>query len=253
VNRRRLACVAMLVLLAACGASCRIARLGGWALFGREEVPVSLAQARVRVAYNLRRGHFRVTRVRNSIRLQDVATILRLGDRTFASTDDGCRNEIVQRDALRLVIRSSLAQGPAWESRFEIRLHPDEQDPMLDRILRESYGVALTCRLLTPAEPGAAAATFALAGRAEAGTQAYATGLPPGPPAAALAAPPAATTIHDPERNCAVYFGADRIVVGPKQPRRLHADFPIRLEFSQTASIDFIEEVGQVANLPKAL
>lgn len=234
--------------------SCRTVPLGGRRLLGRD-LPVSLAQARVRVAYNLRRGTFHVTRLHNSIRLSKMATAVHVSGRTFASTDESCVNAIAHRDALRLVVRSVVAGGPTWETCFEIRIHPNQGDPTLDRLLRDAYGVAVTCRPID----GFASDTslrFSLIGEALSKRSAFAcrpaatTTSRPLQAADSDAAGRGNTSFYDPEGGCAVCLEAQRVTIGPPQIRRRGKAFPIRLDFSATAGLDFVERLSKDTGQP---
>jgi len=238
--------------------SCRIARVGGRALLGQPEIPVDLAQARVRLSYNLRQGTFGVVRVHNSIRLSRMATAVTIGQRTYTSTDKGCRNRIAHRDVLRLIILSSVANGPAWETRFEIKTHSNEGNATLDRALRDAYGVSVTCRLVGDAPPGLSP-RFSLAGSVLTEVPAFAcrlapqAGYQPAPPQAGYQpVPPLQIAVgdvagglnsgfYDPERDCAVHLGAPRVAIRNSRPRTGGKSFPVRLDFDSVAAVNFAE------------
>jgi len=221
--------------------------IGRRILFGQKDLPVNLTQARVRAAYNLRRGTFRVTRLHNSIRLSDMKTILVLGDRTFSSADKSCRNSVVVHDALRFVVRSEIREGPAWETRFEIRTHPNEGRPILDRALRDAYGLAVSCKLEGGSAGAGGEARFALVGKVVGGRSAFSCRL--APPAGSTPLQVASgdvasglnTSFYDPRGDCAVHLGAQHVAIGAARNRGAWKSFPVRLEFRSTAGIDFVE------------
>ncbi|KPL06042.1 hypothetical protein AMJ85_10850 [candidate division BRC1 bacterium SM23_51] len=244
---------AMALTIVGCllGLSCRTVPLGGRWFLPRKDLPVSLTQARLRLAYNLRRGTFRVTRLRNSIRLSKMATAVTLGNRTFVSTDESCVNRVTRRDVLRLVIESAVADGPTWETCFEIRIHPNVGDPTLDRLLRESYGVAVTCRLVNDSARETSP-RFSLIGEALAKRAAFAcrladmTTLKSAQAITGDVVSSPNTSFCDPENDCAVHFEAQRVAIGPPQHRGRGKAFPIRLDFSATAGLDFAERLSEV-------
>lgn len=251
--------------------SCTLARLGGRKLFGAAEMPVSFSQARVRLSYSLRTGTFRVARLHNSIRLSRMATHLTLGDRTFASTDKDCTNKMVRRDALRMIIRSTIAKGPTWETQFEIQTHPNEGNPTLDRALKDGYGVSVTCRMVDGATTGESP-HFSLVGRTLAEKEAFACRLAPtGPIQRATGGQPVSslpsggnvssvvsvpsvlqiasgevasglnTSFYDPHVDCALHLDAPRVAIGESHWRAGGEGYPVRLDFAQKACLDFVE------------
>jgi len=242
--------------------SCNIVRLGGRALLGQPDIPVGLAQARVRLSYNVRQGAFGVTRLHNSIRLSKIATAVTVGGRTFASSDERCTKRIVRRDALRLIVRSAFPKGPAWETQFEIRTHSNEGNATLDHALRDGYGVAVACRLVgdvAPSDPP----RFSLIGQALAEQEAFACRLAPTthnrPAACSTASLPLQiasgdvasrlnTSFYDPKRDCALHLGAPQVIIGPSEERPGGKTFPIRLDFDSRAGLDFVEDFYKTAH-----
>jgi hypothetical protein len=226
--------------------------VGGRALLGQPEIPVDLAQARVRLSYNLRQGTFGVARVHNSIRLSRMATAVTIGERTYASTDKSCRNRIAHRDALRLIIHSSIANGPTWETHFEIKTHSNEGNATLDRALRDAYGVSVTCRLAGDV-PAGISPHFSLVGSVLTETPAFACRLAPtavGREARStetlqIAVDDVAgelnTGFYDPERDCAVHLGAPRVGIRHSRHRSGGRTFPVRLDFDSVAAVNFAE------------
>lgn len=229
---------------------------------GQPEIPVHLAQARVRLSYNLRRGTFGVTRLHNSIHLSRMETAVTLGGQTFSSSDKSCINKTARRDPLRLIIRSAAANGPTWETQFEIRTHPNEGNATLDQALRDGYGVAVTCRLVGDAATGGPP-RFSLVGRAvtdRAGfacrlaptskyrLEAYSTDSVPLQIAAGDAASGLNSSFYDPKDDCAVHLGAQRVTIGHSQPHPIGRTFPIHLDFDNKASFDFVENFYQTVH-----
>jgi len=221
---------------------------------------VDLAQARVRLSYNLHRGTFRVARLHNSIRLSRMATVLTLGGRAFTSTDAKCANKMVRRDPLRMIVRSAFRKGPVWETQFEIRTHSNEGNPPLDRALRDAYGVAVTCRLVSGSTTEGLP-RFSLVGMALTEQEAFACRLAPPPtvqskkagyqpvplqPVLQIAGGDAAsglnTSFYDSHVDCAVHLGAQQVAIGLAEPRTGGKEFPVRLDFESRASADFVEE-----------
>jgi hypothetical protein len=230
-------------------------------LLGQPEIPVNLAQARVRVSYNLRRGTFGVTRLHNSIHLSKMITAVTVGGRTFATTDKACINKVAHRDPLRLIIRSAVAGGPTWETQFEIRTHPNEGNTTLDHALRDGYGMAVTCRLVGDAATSGPP-RFALAGRAVSDRAGFACRLAPATPGNRLeaysttplqiasgdAAGGLNSGFYDPKDDCAVHLGAARVEIGRAEPHPLGKTYPVRLEFDGKASVDFVEDFYQTVH-----
>jgi len=179
-----------------------------------------------------------------------MATSLSLGGQTFASTDKACVNKTVRRDLLRMVIRSAVANGPTWETQFEIRPHPNEHNATLNRALRDSYGVAVTCRFVDGPTTGGPP-RFSLVGRTETKRSAFACRLAPattstplqiasGNPASGLN-----SGFYDAKDDCALHLGAQRVAIGASQPDPIGRSFPIRLDFDSQCSFDFTENLYQ--------
>lgn len=226
--------------------SCRTVPLGGRLLLRPQELQVSLTQARVRLAYSPRRGTFRVARLHNSIRMAKLVTAVETGGVAYASTDRSCVNTIAQRGALRLIIRSTVSGGPTWDTCFEIRNHPNEGKPTLDKALRDGYGLTIMCSLVGD-EARDTRVRFALVGEALTEKEAFACRL--APPATStplqIASGDAASGLnsgfYDPKNDCVVHLCAQRTEIGPREDRRGDKTYPIRLEFAQCAGIDFVE------------
>jgi hypothetical protein len=262
LTERRTAAVLALAAFVASGlaiASCRIVSLGERAVLGgdQEEMPVSLAQARVRVAFNLTRGTFRITRVRNPIQLQDMVVLATVGERTWSTADRACRNRAVKRDVVQLVVRSAVENGPAWETQFEIRLHPDGSDPAVNQLLRESYGVTIVCR---PVGEGATTPTarFALAhGLVEAPKDAMLAHLTTSTAGAQFrqvsadaASGSAVVAVYAPDDQTAVLLESGRLSFGPMERGALHARIPFRAALDAETSFFFVEGIPNLAASP---
>jgi hypothetical protein len=254
VNRRKvLGLVAATVAVVSVLSSCHIVRLGNRALWGGggEELPVSLAQARVRVACNLTRGTVKITRVHNPIEARDMVVLATVAGRTYSSADRACRNRVLKRDALRMIVRSAVENGPAWETRFEIGLHPNGSDAAINRLLSESYGVTITCR---PIGDGATtpSAQFALDRAAAIGPKDIAFGRltsttsPAGIAPVALEAAGAVreAALFTPGDQAALILRGDRLAFGPIERGRFRARIPFRIDFDGQASLYFVEKIA---------
>lgn len=224
--------------------SCTLLRLGERALMGRPELPVSLTQARVRVSYSLRHGTFKVSRLFNSISLSKMATILTLGNRTYSSSDTKCVNTKMRRDALRMIIRSSFPDGPSWDTQFEIRIHPNQGNHVLDTLLREAYGVCITCRLTTSTKT-ADKPSFALTGLVHTEKEAIPCRLESlhGADSMSLVSSAPTSAFFDPKRRDALHLAARSITAISPVVHATGKVFPIRLEFDSITGLDFIEKL----------
>jgi len=227
--------------------SCTIVRLGGRTIFGKSERPIDLVQARMRMSYNLRRGTFRVARVHNSIHLAKVQTVMTLDGQRFSSADPACANKTAVKDALRLVIRSAIKNGPSWETEFEIRIHPNEGDPVIDGLFREGYGLAVSCRLVDGSTT-AAKPQFSLVGNVVARRSTIPCHFAPSTTSSLFRLVAgngnggSDSCFYDLNKECAVHFLAQRISVGEGvQSWWGEKTFPVRLDFDGKSSIEFAE------------
>lgn len=243
--------VSVVAAIVMCFAACRSLPLNVTSYIGKR-ARETLSQARLRVDYFTGQGKFKVTRLRNAIRLEDMTLFLHWNGKTFSSADAGSRSKVQKHDVLRMIVRTTTAEGLAWDTRFEIRIHPNMGNPKVDEILRDSYGVEIECTLVE-AKGADPLHEFSISGLAKTRPTAFVCRLSSTKAATGMKTPALALesestdTICDPKRSSLVHMRAGQAAIGLPQQRFRGLTYPFELRFQSSASIDFAE--GECARL----